>query len=264
MKKRLIVLFSIVSIGLATVCGYSYVSAKETYGQRTKTAKCVMLFNQALPDSGCTPGAILATSSKVICVSGYTKRVRNVSVATKKAVFKEYGIDYSKHSNFEVDHLISLELGGSNDISNLWPESYKITESALKKDQFENYLHSQICSGKMKVADAQYQISHNWLKYDKLRLEQAKKKRVVTGSKTTASNPVAPTVVIPPVFVQPVISEPSTGENQVVQSIEPQIKKSSTGICHEKGSTYYARTLNFAAYDSISDCLNSGGRMPLR
>ena len=44
----------------------------------------------------------------------------------------------------------------------------------------------------------------------------------------------------------------------------PQVKKSSTGICHEEGSTYYDRTQNFTPYNSIEGCLQSGGRLPKR
>jgi len=42
------------------------------------------------------------------------------------------------------------------------------------------------------------------------------------------------------------------------------VKKSSTGICHQPGSTYYVRTKNYTTYNSIKECLNSGGRMPKR
>jgi hypothetical protein len=45
-------------------------------------------------------------------------------------------------------------------------------------------------------------------------------------------------------------------------SDEPSIKKSTTGICHEKGTLFYKNTKNFTAYNSISDCLESGGRLP--
>lgn len=43
---------------------------------------------------------------------------------------------------------------------------------------------------------------------------------------------------------------------------EPQVKKSVTGICHEKGTTYYLQTKSFISYNSIADCLASGGRLP--
>lgn len=133
------------------------------YGVQTKTSQCVG--NQALPDSGCTPGAVLTTNVKTICATGYTKTVRDVPLSESKQVFAEYGINYKLHANYEVDHLISLELGGSNAIANLWPESSLIPNGSLVKDKFENYLHTQVCGGKMSLSDAQTEISSNWLQY---------------------------------------------------------------------------------------------------
>jgi len=133
------------------------------YGVQTKTSNCTA--NQILQDPACTPGAVLTTNTSIICKVGYTKTVRDVSDTTKKKVFAEYGIPYSQHSNYEVDHLISLEIGGGNDISNLWPENSKIIDGSLTKDKFENYLHTQVCGGKMTIAEAQKEISSNWLKY---------------------------------------------------------------------------------------------------
>jgi len=43
---------------------------------------------------------------------------------------------------------------------------------------------------------------------------------------------------------------------------QPEIKKSSIGICHEKGTNYYKNTKSFEAYNSLEDCLDSGGRLP--
>ncbi len=141
----------------------SSVIQPSSYETRKKTSNCIA--NQALPDSACTPGAILTTDTSIICVSGYTQTVRDVPDSIRKQVFAEYGIDYSLHSNYEVDHLISLELGGSNDISNLFPESYSIQYGARVKDTFENYLHSQACSGKISMTTAQQEIATNWLEY---------------------------------------------------------------------------------------------------
>jgi len=42
----------------------------------------------------------------------------------------------------------------------------------------------------------------------------------------------------------------------------PAVKKSDTGICHQKGTNYYKNTKNYTAYDSTEDCLKSGGRLP--
>ena len=133
-----------------------------TYGVRTKMSGCVA---GVLPDSACSPGAVLTTDVPTVCTVGYTTTVRNVPVSEKEAVFAEYGIPYSEHSNYEVDHIISLEIGGSNDISNLYPESYLISDGARVKDVFENYLHRQVCSNAMTIQEAQKEISTNWLQY---------------------------------------------------------------------------------------------------
>lgn len=42
------------------------------------------------------------------------------------------------------------------------------------------------------------------------------------------------------------------------------VKKSKTGICHAPGTTYYSKTKSFTPYNSIDECLKSGGRLPLR
>ncbi len=43
---------------------------------------------------------------------------------------------------------------------------------------------------------------------------------------------------------------------------EPQVKMSSSGICHAQGSTYYNQTKKFTAYKTMDECLKAGGRMP--
>lgn len=66
---------------------------------------------------------------------------------------------------FEEDHLISLEIGGHpTDPRNLWPEHYSAPFGARQKDQVENYLHRQVCSGAMTLAQAQSAISTDWRK----------------------------------------------------------------------------------------------------
>jgi hypothetical protein len=108
------------------------------------------------------PRVTQANIHSTICVSGYTKTVRNVSAATKREVFAEYGIADPTPGAYEVDHLISLELGGSNDIGNLWPEPYSGADNAHDKDTIENRLHSQVCSGTLSLTQAQYEIVHWW------------------------------------------------------------------------------------------------------
>ena len=40
------------------------------------------------------------------------------------------------------------------------------------------------------------------------------------------------------------------------------VKKSKTNICHKKGSKYYDQTKHFRAFNTIKDCIDSGGRLP--
>ena len=47
-----------------------------------------------------------------------------------------------------------------------------------------------------------------------------------------------------------------------IQNNNPNVKKSSINICHEKGSQYYKQTKKYVSYSTIEDCLNSGGRLP--
>ena len=131
-------------------------------GQRTKTSGCVS--TNALPDSACTPGAVFSDVTKdQVCTPGYSKNVRNVPDSEKQQVFDEYGITSHGPGEYEVDHLISLELGGSNDIANLWPEPAEPRPGFHEKDKVENYLHAQMCNGAISMEDAQYMIATDWL-----------------------------------------------------------------------------------------------------
>ncbi len=131
-------------------------------GKQTKTSGCEA--HGGLPDSACTPGAIFPNATpEVICVYGYTRTVRNVPFSEKDQVYAEYGISHHVPGQYEVDHLVPLELGGSNDIANLWPEAASPTPGFHEKDQVENYLHDQVCSGAMSLKDAQKEIATNWL-----------------------------------------------------------------------------------------------------
>lgn len=137
-------------------------STQHQFGVQTKTSGCQA--HDGLPDSACTPGAIFPNATKdQICQSGYSSSVRNVPTSEKDAVYAEYGITSHYSGEYEVDHLVSLELGGSNDIANLWPEAASPTPGFHQKDQVENYLHDQVCSGAVSLQQAQIEIATNWL-----------------------------------------------------------------------------------------------------
>ncbi len=137
-------------------------SGEPHLGVQTKTSGCMA--HDGLQDSACTPGAIIPTATKdVICKPGYSQSVRFVPDSVKSQVYAEYGIERHTPGQYEVDHLVSLELGGSNDIANLWPEAASPKPGFHEKDKVENYLHSQVCSGAIDLKQAQTEIATNWL-----------------------------------------------------------------------------------------------------
>jgi hypothetical protein len=130
--------------------------------RRTKVTGCRA--RGGLPDRRCTPGAVFGdATAAAVCRSGYSESVRNVPASERRAVFAEYGIVVIAPRQYEVDHLISLELGGSNDVANLWPEAALPRPGFHQKDALENRLHRLVCSGELTLADAQRLIATNWL-----------------------------------------------------------------------------------------------------
>jgi len=101
----------------------------------------------------------------MICVSGYSRRVRHVTESTKAAIYAEYGIPRRHYGRpYEVDHIVSLELGGSNDPANLYPEAAAGPSPGFHvKDRLENRLHALVCSRRMPLRQAQRGIAENWV-----------------------------------------------------------------------------------------------------
>jgi 5-methylcytosine-specific restriction endonuclease McrA len=116
-----------------------------------------------LPNPRLTPGAVLTTSRAVVCRSGYASSVRDVPESEKAAVYARYGIPWVPYKH-EVDHLVSLELGGSNAITNLWPEPYAGRWGARTKDVLENTLHDLVCSGAIPLPYAQHIEAMGWVR----------------------------------------------------------------------------------------------------
>ncbi|HKF76665.1 MAG TPA: hypothetical protein VKF59_11030 [Candidatus Dormibacteraeota bacterium] len=123
---------------------------------------------QVLPDPACTPGAIDPRVTQddlgtTVCRSGYTRTVRPPTSYTeplKRELMLRYG-DTGPLGAYELDHLISLELGGNpTSVANLWPEP---GASPNPKDQVELAANRAVCSGRMTLADAQRAIATDWV-----------------------------------------------------------------------------------------------------
>jgi hypothetical protein len=115
------------------------------------------------PDPRLTPGAVLPVDAATICEPGYARTVRHTSGRLKAEVYREYGID-RQAGHYEIDHLVSLELGGADVRENLWPQSYDTEPwNATVKDRLENFLHAEICAGRLRLEEAQREIATDWI-----------------------------------------------------------------------------------------------------
>lgn len=131
--------------------------------------------SQAMPNPKLTPGAISSAVTQqnldeTICRrGGYTKSIRPEEAYTerlKREQIREYGYSDTRQYDYEEDHLISLELGGSPDSpKNLWPEPHHVIGGwgSYAKDKLENRLHALVCHGEISLAQAQHEIATDWI-----------------------------------------------------------------------------------------------------
>ena len=111
-------------------------------------------------DSVRTPGVVnpdvtQANIGSTICSHGWTRTIRppvEYTNALKMRQMRAYG-EPGSPSEYQEDHLVSLELGGHpTDPRNLWPEPYP---RASEVDRMENDLNAKVCSGSLTLRDAQ-------------------------------------------------------------------------------------------------------------
>jgi hypothetical protein len=125
-----------------------------------------------LPDPTLTPGVATKLTKDEICAKKRGTIERRVSEAMRRQVFAEYGLTGNhdlacvpdKHGRHcEVDHLIPRELGGADDVKNLWPEPYGTHPwNAAVKDRVENRLRKEVCAGRITLEEARREITTDW------------------------------------------------------------------------------------------------------
>ena len=125
-----------------------------------------------VPNLQITPGAVRAGLSKEkICTIKWGQDARHVTEAMKRQAFALYG--YSGNDDprcvpagkrrCEIAHLISRELGGADEVTNLWPQAYGTSPwNAVLKDKLENRLHKEMCAGRITLKKARDMLVNDW------------------------------------------------------------------------------------------------------
>jgi hypothetical protein len=163
----LVVIFLVVGAVLVYLSGLPATETTATIATATTVSSASRVAGHAgparlYPNPALTPGDTMpGVTASQVCTPGYSSSVRSVSSAEKAEVYRRYGVP-NVTGRDEVDHFISLEIGGSNDVTNLWPEPYAPVPGAHEKDKVENYLHAQVCTGVMTLAQAQQAIRNDW------------------------------------------------------------------------------------------------------
>jgi hypothetical protein len=125
-----------------------------------------------LPDHRVTPGATVKITVAKVCSTKWGQDARKVTAAMKHQAFENYGLTGNTDKactpdnngrRCEIDHLVPRQLGGADDVKNLWPQPYGgASWNAVRKDRVENRLQKEVCAGRMSLRKAQQEISRDY------------------------------------------------------------------------------------------------------
>ncbi len=117
----------------------------------------------ALPSSTLTPGATWNVSVAELCATG-TRELRPIPLAVRQQVLRNYGMENVPTDEYELDYLITPELGGAPDARNLWPQRYgSRVWNAHVKDDLERLLPRMVCNQEIRLETAQREIARDWI-----------------------------------------------------------------------------------------------------
>jgi putative zinc finger protein len=115
------------------------------------------------PLAALTPGAAAIMSADMLCADAHTGDVP-VPAAMRAQVIASYGMQNVPEEEYELDYLITPELGGAVDARNLWPQRYAaVPWNAFVKDELERLLPRLVCSGRLDLQVAQRDMAADWI-----------------------------------------------------------------------------------------------------
>jgi len=119
--------------------------------------------SDARPIASLTPGLALDVPAGELCAQA-PRPAQEIGEAVRLAVLRSYGMEHVPPDQYELDYLITPELGGAPDARNLWPQRYRERVwNAGVKDQLEDLLPRLVCEGRLDLQTAQREIAHDWV-----------------------------------------------------------------------------------------------------
>jgi anti-sigma factor RsiW len=116
----------------------------------------------SLPMASITPGATWEVSAEDLCAG--TRHTRAITPAMRAQVLSAYRMERVPADQYELDYLITPELGGATDARNLWPQGYSSSVwNARVKDELESLLPRLVCRGAIDLENAQREMAVDWI-----------------------------------------------------------------------------------------------------
>jgi anti-sigma factor RsiW len=132
-------------------------------GSRFLRSHATSTTDDALPVAALTPGAAWNLPVDELCAAD-DREQQPVGDAVRHEVVRRYGMEHVPSDEYELDYLITPELGGAPAVENLWPQRYALrTWNAHVKDQLEQLLPTLVCNGTLSLQTAQRDIARDWI-----------------------------------------------------------------------------------------------------
>jgi len=113
------------------------------------------------PNPALTPGAVATSDASTVC-AGPVRVNAEVPSYEAAAVFAAYNLAYPHEaSNYFIDELVPLTLGGANVEANLWPASSRPI-GFHEKQELDSRLRTLVCEGALPLGQVQQELMSNW------------------------------------------------------------------------------------------------------
>lgn len=109
------------------------------------------------PDPSLTPGTLCLKADQIRYPEKIKYCERDVETQTKYRVIHTYdarfgyGIAHQNRADYKIDHYIPLCMGGSNEMTNLWPQHKSVY---VQTDPLEALMCEKMQAGRLKQKDA--------------------------------------------------------------------------------------------------------------